>query len=477
VCFQSQQSRRSDNPRNGSSFSETIQGIEVNRRPAEFNARAGNESAERRCDISTCMLVKRVQHKHRLGQDSWQYHNDHVATVAGIEQLSRSVCSLDAQTWSAPVFVENGGGATVSTNANGTEAVIYAGLAAVKTGGVWRTPVLLGSGSPASDIKVAPNGDVLAIWSFRTSNTYVPVEAQAAFFSGGRWGPTWTITTSEYGNVYNFGSRSIGFDGNNQATVVWEEYNGSTCSVVAVTGTAAAGFGSRQTLSNESTCQGWTQLAVNHVGQAVAVIGLPRILSGPVVAISRNADGTWHAPVTLEAQQYRQRQPRIGLGDDGHRSGCLDAAEHGFVCGANPGRSVEHRGRAARGLSHYEHLLRGRRRKRERSGGLRAIPTPRWTVGHAQTRGWIVGFGRASGSQRRSGRRSCHARGNVCGGDGRCGVHPVARGIDLEQDIILNCLQGGCRTRNSRRGGGAAGERVERGSSLARRATLENSSS
>jgi len=29
------------------------------------------------------------------------------------------------------------------------------------------------------------------------------------------------------------------------------------------------------------------------------------------------ADGTWSAPVTLEAQQYRQRQPRIGLGDDG----------------------------------------------------------------------------------------------------------------------------------------------------------------
>jgi hypothetical protein len=35
------------------------------------------------------------------------------------------------------------------------------------------------------------------------------------------------------------------------------------------------------------------------------------------VALSRDADGTWHAPVTLEAQQYRQRQPRIGLGDDG----------------------------------------------------------------------------------------------------------------------------------------------------------------
>jgi len=240
-----------------------------------------------------------------------------VAICAFAGCLFWGATSLRAQTWSSPVLVENGGGAAVSANANGTEAVIYAGLATVKSNGVWGTPVPLGSGSPASDIKVAPNGDVLAIWSFRTSNTYVPVEAQAAFFSGGRWGPTWTITTSEFGNVYSFGPPSIGFDGNSQATVVWEEYNGSTCSVVAITGTAAAGFSSRQTLSNESTCQGWTQLAVNHTSQAVVVIGVPGILSGPVVAISRGADGTWHPPVTLETQQYRQRQPRIGLGDDG----------------------------------------------------------------------------------------------------------------------------------------------------------------
>lgn len=225
--------------------------------------------------------------------------------------------SVHAQTWSAPQLVENGGGAVVSVNANGTAAVIYAGLASVKTGGVWGAPVLLGSGSPASSIKVAPNGDVLAIWSFHTNNTYVPVEAQASFFSGGHWGPTYTITTSEYGDVYNYGPPSIGFDGNSHATVVWEEYNGSTCSVVTVTGSASSGFGPRQTLSNESSCQGWTQLAVSHTGEAVAVIGVPGILSGPVVAISRDGNGVWSAPVTLEAQQYRQRQPRIALGDDG----------------------------------------------------------------------------------------------------------------------------------------------------------------
>lgn len=56
---------------------------------------------------------------------------------------------------------------------------------------------------------------------------------------------------------------------------------------------------------------------------------------------------------------------------------------------------------------------------------------------------------------------------------GRCGVHAVARGADLEQDIFLNCLQRGCRTRDSRGGGEATSERVDRVSSLARRGTLE----
>jgi len=245
--------------------------------------------------------------------------SSHLPSALTLASMCAFVCaaSVHAQTWSTPHLVENGGGAAVSANSNGTAAVIFAGLASVKTGGTWGAPISLASGSPASDIKVAPNGDVLAIWSFRTSNTYLPVEAQAAFFSGGRWGPTWTITTNEFGDVYNFGPPSIAFDGDSQATVVWEEYNGSTCSVLAITGNAAAGFGSRQTVSNEASCKGWTQLAVNHSGQAVAVIGVPGILSGPVVAISRGADGTWSAPVTLEAQQYRQRQPRIGLGDDG----------------------------------------------------------------------------------------------------------------------------------------------------------------
>src|SRR5580700_4520085 len=53
---------------------------------ADLNARTRDEGAERRSDISTCMLVKRIQYKHALGQNSGQHHNHDVAAVASIEE-------------------------------------------------------------------------------------------------------------------------------------------------------------------------------------------------------------------------------------------------------------------------------------------------------------------------------------------------------------------------------------------------------
>ena len=65
-----------------------FQRVEVNRHSADLDTRAGNEPAERRRDVSTWLLIERVQYKHTLGQNSWQKYNHHVAAVAGVEQLS-----------------------------------------------------------------------------------------------------------------------------------------------------------------------------------------------------------------------------------------------------------------------------------------------------------------------------------------------------------------------------------------------------
>lgn len=233
-----------------------------------------------------------------------------------------------AQTWSTPQFVANGGGIAVSTNGS-TSAVLFmppsGGLqASVKTGSTWSTPATLSSLGPfgvgTGNIMVAPNGDVLAVWSFRTTNTYIPNQAQAAFFSGGHWGSTITISNNVYGNVNSFGLPGIGFDSQSQATVVWEEIATSstvTCALKAETGNSSGGFGSAQTISNATTCYGSAKLAVNSGGEAVVVESATGILSGAVVAISRSLTGTWGTPVTVAASAYRQNGATVGLGNNG----------------------------------------------------------------------------------------------------------------------------------------------------------------
>jgi hypothetical protein len=231
-----------------------------------------------------------------------------------------------AQIWSSPKLLANGNGIAVATNGTGAGAVMFGGLSAVvETGGAWGTPVVLSNlgpyGSGSGTVAAAPNGDVLAVWSYRATNTYTPNVAQAAFFTGGHVGNTITISSNVYGDVYSFGVPSIGFDGASRATLVWEEITNPspmTCALKAITGTAASGFGPAQTISSSGTCFGWSRIAVNQFGVAEVVEGVPGILSGAVVAIGREANGTWDAPVTVGASGvYRQRLPQVGLGNDG----------------------------------------------------------------------------------------------------------------------------------------------------------------
>jgi hypothetical protein len=235
------------------------------------------------------------------------------------------VSTAMGQTWSSLQSVANGNGLAVSTNGS-TSAVVFTpsagGLqASVNTGSGWSAPTTLSSATATANIAVAPNGDVLAVWSFRTTNTYTPVEAQARFFTAGHWGSTITLSTNVYGNVSSLGLPSIGFDSHSQATVVWEQITNPSpiaCALQAATGSASSGLGSAKTISSASTCFGWNKLAVNSSGQAVAVEGAAGILSAAVVAISRDSTGTWSAPVTIGASGvYRQRQPNIGLGNEG----------------------------------------------------------------------------------------------------------------------------------------------------------------
>jgi len=232
-----------------------------------------------------------------------------------------------AQTWSAPRVVASvpylTGGA-VSTNGSTSAVIFAAGVATdnlfevqavVGTGGSWGSPAALAPQFQFAEdftIAVAPNGDVLAAWRYDATTAADSGVAQVAFYTAGHWGAPLTLSTTGL----NAGMPSIAFDGQSQATVAWEQNTSSTtCVLKALRGSAGHGFGAAQTIS--SACYGSVDLAVNATGQAVAVQGEPGIRTGPIVAVSRDANGSWAAAVTLATSVYRQRQPKVGLGNDG----------------------------------------------------------------------------------------------------------------------------------------------------------------
>ena len=230
---------------------------------------------------------------------------------------------LAAQSWSAPQVFSTGTFATApftSINANGTAAVIWADgpinnsmqvHAAVRQNGAWGTPSPLSAAGlfiSGVNIAVAPNNDILAVW--RTG--FAPYVVTLAFFSHNTWGAPVIISAPGL----DAGMPEIGFDGQSNATLVWQQNTGGTqCVTQAVVGTAALGFGTPQTIFN--ACYGAVSLAVNRSGQAIVAAGAASLSSGPVMAVSRDTAGNWNTPKTVSASQYRQRLPQVGLGDEG----------------------------------------------------------------------------------------------------------------------------------------------------------------
>jgi hypothetical protein len=231
---------------------------------------------------------------------------------------------VKAQTWTSPQFVTSGNAVALATNGKGTSAILFwetgPGLeATVGINGVWSSPITLSTATSVGSVAVAPNGDVLAVWSFHTNNTTTPIESQAAFYSGGHWDKTITITTS--GSATASSSLAdlvgLGFDGTSEATLVWEQLTGSgSCALEAVTGNAASGFGTPQVLG--STCLGWVQLAENNNGEALAVQGGATLEVAPIIGTNRAANGVWSASFDVAARYYGRQRPWVGLGLNGN---------------------------------------------------------------------------------------------------------------------------------------------------------------
>jgi hypothetical protein len=247
------------------------------------------------------------------------------ATLASVALIALTFAySAFAQTWSSPQFVTSGNAVALATNGKGTSAILFwetgPGLqATVGVNGVWSTPVTLSTATSVGNVAVAPNGDVLAVWSFHTNNTTTPIESQAAFYSRGKWGNTLTITSNGSASASSNLADvvGLGFDGTSEATLVWEQLaGGSGCVLEAITGNAASGFGTPQVLGH--ICLGWVRLAVNNNSEALAVQGGATLEVAPVIGTSRLANGVWGASFDVATPYYGRQRPWVAIDQNGN---------------------------------------------------------------------------------------------------------------------------------------------------------------
>jgi hypothetical protein len=148
----------------------------------------------------------------------------------------------------------------------------------------------------------------------RRSRRTAPCDAQAAFFSGGHWSNTITISTNVYGNVNSFGLPGIGFNSHSQATLIWAEI--TTPSHVRV----ESGEPRVRLVEDDFECYDlqWSDQVGGELRRASSSGGRRDWnLTGAVVAIGRDLTGAWGTPATVAASAYRQNNPNVGLGNDG----------------------------------------------------------------------------------------------------------------------------------------------------------------
>jgi hypothetical protein len=219
----------------------------------------------------------------------------------------------NAQTWGAPQFVTRQQAYVMATNGIGTSAMLitpqrgtsYGLSVMVENGSSWGAPTAISSNAVDDKLAVAANGDIVVAW--RSSSGL-----QAAFYTAGHWGSTQTLSPSEPAGF------SLAYDGISHATIVWESHGPSSCAFVAVSGSAASGFGAQQTLNNQ--CYGFVGLSSNTSGQAIAVQGASTLVTpgAPIVGILRSSGGSWGVPFDIAPLYYGRQRPVVGLADNGN---------------------------------------------------------------------------------------------------------------------------------------------------------------
>ena len=200
-------------------------------------------------------------------------------------------------------------------------------------GSAWAAPAWLApqdlsaAGQDAYDPQVAVDGqgNAIAVWSrFDGTNLIVQAAARAA---GGSFGAPQDLSAAGQ----KAGFPEVAVDGQGNAIAVWSRFDGTNFIVQAAARAAGGSFGAPRDLSAAGQKAGFSQVAVDGQGNAIAVWSRFDGTNFIVQAAARAAGGSFGAPQDLSAAGQGAFNPQVAVDGQGNAI----AVWHRFDVGTN----------------------------------------------------------------------------------------------------------------------------------------------
>lgn len=182
---------------------------------------------------------------------------------------------------------------------NGSDYVIQAAFKSDEGG--WQGPVDLseaGEDAYRPEVAVDPGGDAVAVWERGKV-------VQAAFRPmGGSWQAPVDLSEEAYSAYVHAREPQVAFDSRGDAVAVWlRDNNGSNEIVQAATRPSGGSWQARVNLSEEGQSASEPHVAIDALGDAVAIWGRYEIGGDKVVqAAARPTGGSWQTPFNLSEE-------------------------------------------------------------------------------------------------------------------------------------------------------------------------------
>ena len=228
--------------------------------------------------------------------------------------LPSSKLSDEAQSAREPQIAvdEAGDAVAVWKRSNGTNFVIEAATSPAGKG--WSLPSKLSDGTQNAErpqIAVDAAGDAVAVWA-RSNSTHLVVEAATHPTGGG-----WSLPSKLSDEAQSAFNARVAIDAVGDAVAVWERSNGTHEVIEATRHPAGGNWSAPNKLSDEAQTAAEPQVAVDQAGDAVAVWDRFNGTNQVVEAAAHPAGGGWSVPSKLSDEAQSAGEPQIAVDQAG----------------------------------------------------------------------------------------------------------------------------------------------------------------